>query len=557
MLHKGFILFILLLLLIAGCATTKPPETTTVHTPPVAHIRSISPIELHTGEVVVFDGFGESSNGKVVAYKWLSSLDGELSGKASFSTAALSLGKHKIFFSVRDESGEWSQEATDSVNVVTPIPAPVIKYFEAAPVRIGLKDNSTLRWYVTGATVVSIDQEIGSVNSDGKRVISPKISTRYTLMATNAGGSTSATADIIVVPISNTGLPRINSFAANPGTIASGSFSTLNWNVANADMVQINPGSGIFDAIGNTRVSPKVTTMYTLTAYNSVGMVVGTTQLLVEPEAGAGKPDIVVSDIYKVATSTGVKVGYTIENRGTQTGPASVSRLYANGVFKDIDAVVPLPSGSKVERQFKGWNYNPAANVIEISGDADNNVVESDKSNNVMQVSLPVVEAYDFVASAPLAHWGNDYQVIKFGGSSEDREGFAIYRTDKRLEDATGPAKYLQTSPRATYGGYITGDYEIGHEVKPGDHFYGIVGLLEGATAGNVDFQVYVRAEGENDWHLLGNGLTAYYDYIIKAMVLPLPPDYFGKHVDFRLRVNNVNEPLQNWAVWVEAKIIR
>ena len=84
-----------------------------------------------------------------------------------------------------------------------------------------------------------------------------------------------------------------------------------------------------------------------------------------------------------------------------------------------------------------------------------------------------------------------------------------------------------------------------------------MVGLLDGAESGNVSFQVYIRAVGESDWHEMGPGITALYDYRIDSMAVPVPPEYFGKKVDFRLSVLNVREPYQSWAVWQEAKIIR
>lgn len=49
--------------------------------------------------------------------------------------------------------------------------------------------TSTLLWNVTGADMVSIDQNIGIVSASGTKVISPATATLYTLSATYAKGN--------------------------------------------------------------------------------------------------------------------------------------------------------------------------------------------------------------------------------------------------------------------------------------------------------------------------------------------------------------------------------
>ena len=89
--------------------------------PPVATIVSISPSPALTGERVFFAGRGQS-NGTIVAYRWNSSLDGQLSTAAEFNTTALSAGSHTIRFWVQDNSGQWSAEATAMLQVTASIP---------------------------------------------------------------------------------------------------------------------------------------------------------------------------------------------------------------------------------------------------------------------------------------------------------------------------------------------------------------------------------------------------------------------------------------------------
>ena len=101
------------------------------------------------------------------------------------------------------------------------------------------------------------------------------------------------------------------------------------------------------------------------------------------------------------------------------------------------------------------------------------------------------------------------------------------------------------------------GDYEIGHEVKPGDYFYSQVGLLYGAFGGNVEFRLYLRVQGETEWQFVPPGVQDTYDYVLKSMVILLPAEYSGKKVDLSLRVTGIETTFQAWAVWVEAKLIR
>jgi murein DD-endopeptidase MepM/ murein hydrolase activator NlpD len=101
----------------------KPADTRTCNIDsgcvgPVATITSISPANPTEGETVSFDGSGnDSDGGDIQAYSWRSSLDGQLSNQASFSTSALSIGSHTIYFKVKDDEGEWSSEVSQEITI--------------------------------------------------------------------------------------------------------------------------------------------------------------------------------------------------------------------------------------------------------------------------------------------------------------------------------------------------------------------------------------------------------------------------------------------------------
>src|SRR5450759_2875248 len=77
--------------------------------------------------------------------------------------------------------------------------APAVAQFTAEPTSIQRGQTSTLRWEVTGTvTSVSINQDVGTVQSTGSSRVSPSDSTTYTLTATGPGGSITGSATVNV-----------------------------------------------------------------------------------------------------------------------------------------------------------------------------------------------------------------------------------------------------------------------------------------------------------------------------------------------------------------------
>ena len=103
------------------------------NTPPTGTIESISPSLVEEGTIASFTGSGSDSEGEIVAYRWSSSLDGELSTGKDFSRSDLSLGHHTITFQVQDNAGAWSDE--DSRILVVGI-APIAKAGEDLEVEL-------------------------------------------------------------------------------------------------------------------------------------------------------------------------------------------------------------------------------------------------------------------------------------------------------------------------------------------------------------------------------------------------------------------------------------
>jgi len=121
--------------------------------PPTAFIDSISPNPATQGQSISFSGHGTDSDGSIVAYNWRSSIDGQLSSSASFSTSGLSVGTHTIYFKVQDDDGAWSTEVTRTLTMIIPLSAVKSSIIEAAAgsvyfVRTGnIYDDSALGFF--------------------------------------------------------------------------------------------------------------------------------------------------------------------------------------------------------------------------------------------------------------------------------------------------------------------------------------------------------------------------------------------------------------------------
>jgi len=87
--------------------------------------------------------------------------------------------------------------ATPPVQPAAPEPAPTIT-LRAAPGAIDRGQSTSLEWQATNATSVRIEPELGSVQSQGSRSVSPSSSVTYTAMAIGPGGSASDSARITV-----------------------------------------------------------------------------------------------------------------------------------------------------------------------------------------------------------------------------------------------------------------------------------------------------------------------------------------------------------------------
>ena len=205
---------------------------------------------------------------------------------------------------------------TDSVTV-TVYSKPVIDTFEASPNPIIAGASTTLSWTTTSAIGVSIENVVPPVPVDAvdsTTVVSPAVTTTYTLTATNDFGYRQADVTVVV------GDYPMVSISASPSTITEGASSTLSWTSANAneDSVSIDQGIGLVSEndSGSQPVSPTVTTTYTITATNDNGTSTDSVTIIVN---NLPSIDSFTVDSGTITEETSATLSWSVTNADTVT----------------------------------------------------------------------------------------------------------------------------------------------------------------------------------------------------------------------------------------------
>ena len=100
---------------------------------------------------------------------------------------------------------------TAGVNApVSPV-GPRVYSFMANPSSIYLSQPTTLSWAISNATYVAIDQGIGVVSPSNSIVVTPSVTTTYTLTASNVSGTRTVLTTVTVDP----GVPTAQNFTTN------------------------------------------------------------------------------------------------------------------------------------------------------------------------------------------------------------------------------------------------------------------------------------------------------------------------------------------------------
>ncbi len=158
---------------------------------------------------------------------------------------------------------------------------------------------------------------------------------------------------------------------------------------------------------------------------------------------------------------------------------------------------------------------------------------------------------------APSATWesGPPTVALAFGGPEDSMIGFARYQDGKLLEDGSTPSKVLETHPKWIDDGWIRGIYPD-YTVQSGEHFLAKVGFMaksDGSCGvGDVVFFLNYREGGIpntlGSWSKACNGTLKTIDVDLSSLV--------GHTVQFVLVVSANGSSGQDWAVWVDPRIV-
>ena len=252
----------------AGTVTASATVAIAAAAPPVVSVFSANPASIGSGQSAVLQWNVTGATSITINHDV-----GEVSPSGSIAVSPSENTTYTL--TATSTAGSVTAAAVVSVGASKP---PVIASFTASPTTISGNQTSTLQWNVTGATSVSIDKGIGTVDVTGEVSVSPSSTTTYTLTASSGGKPVTATATVSILA---TGTPSITSFNAVPGVITAGQSTELRWNVAGATSVSIDQGIGPVPVTGTLLVSPTTHTTYTITATGTASSVTATVNVTV------------------------------------------------------------------------------------------------------------------------------------------------------------------------------------------------------------------------------------------------------------------------------------
>jgi len=283
-----------------------------------------------------------------------------------------------------------SVSATTTVTVARPQVR--ILSFTAIPATINTGESSTLQWTTENADTVTL-AGVGNVPVNGTAPITPKETTTYTLTARNKYGDVTATTAVRITvpppvnPPPAGQAPRIIKFNAAPPDILSTEKSTINWQVENADVVNIS-GIGVVPLTGSQSVGPQQTTTYTIIAKNQYGETSTNLVITVSQATTIGSciatpstinpgdnsvltytannaTSVTVSGIGQVYGGILVRPGTTTSYTITAVGPRNQASCQ---VTVNVNQPAPPPPPQKTPTANAGQNFDTIYRLITLDG---------------------------------------------------------------------------------------------------------------------------------------------------------------------------------------------
>ena len=187
--------------------------------------------------------------------------------------------------------------------------------------------TTTLSWTSRGLDSVTIDPDIGAVESGGSLSIAPQQTTTYTITGTK--GVTSVSDSVTVSVIYYYALPTV-SLSATPETIVRGESAALSWSSTNVDSVTLDNGIGSAPMTGSLSVFPVETTTYTITARNSAGPTTASVTITVTDPLPTVDLSVLPAEITVGESAT---LAWTTTNGNTVSIEPGIGAVEPNGTL--------------------------------------------------------------------------------------------------------------------------------------------------------------------------------------------------------------------------------
>jgi chitodextrinase len=222
--------------------------------------------------VITSDGMRLYIDGNLIIDRWR-----DQSANQYVASQSVSGGTHLIVVEYYEHLGGATAQVSWANTSPAP-PGPVISSFTATPASAAPGQPVTLSWTVSGATAITIDNGIGDVTVSPPIIVTPVVTTTYTLTASNPDGTSTAAATVAIATGPDTqppSVPTLISASASAANEVDLKWTASTDNVAVVGYEIIRDGSAIGTVAAtsltyaDTTVNPVTTYVYTVKAYDA------------------------------------------------------------------------------------------------------------------------------------------------------------------------------------------------------------------------------------------------------------------------------------------------
>lgn len=290
--------------------------------------------------------------------------------------------------------------------------------------------------------------------------------------------------------------------------------------------------------------------------------------------------DITIPDGTQMSPNQNFTKTWRLQNSGSCTWTTAYQIVFANGDAMGAPAAFNLPSNIAPNQQvdisvnliapssagtYKGnflirnsfgttFGVGTAGNSVPFF--VEIKVVSAAPSPTVTSTTPSETMIYSFANNYCLAEWigGPPAVALPCPGDSNDSNGYVLKLENPIMETNNAAGKVsLETRPRWVDDGVITGKFPP-IIVQSGYRFRARIGCLKDGANCNVNFQVNYRVGGGalqtfGTWNQI-------YDGSLQTLDIDLDP-LAGSSVEIALAVASNGSTSQDWAVWIDPRIVK